>query len=130
VHAWEQWGEDCVQRLRGMFAFAIWDRTQQTLFLARDRLGIKPMHYAAAAGRDVRVRLGTEVDADLPGPVARDRPARGRGIFRLRLRAGTAHDFQARAQALPGHTHDPEGRQHARAPQRYWDVPFTPHARA
>ena len=46
VHAWEAWGPGCVQRLRGMFAFALWDRNQQTLFLARDRMGVKPMHYA------------------------------------------------------------------------------------
>ena len=42
IHAWEQWGEDCVHHLRGMFAFAIWDRNQQTFFMARDRLGVKP----------------------------------------------------------------------------------------
>ncbi|NOQ63324.1 MAG: amidotransferase 1, exosortase A system-associated [Methyloprofundus sp.] len=46
VYAWQAWGEDCVLRLRGMFAFAIWDREKQTLFLARDRLGIKPLFYA------------------------------------------------------------------------------------
>ncbi|MDP1684463.1 XrtA/PEP-CTERM system amidotransferase [Hydrogenophaga sp.] len=46
VHAWEAWGPGCVNRLRGMFAFALWDRNQQTLFLARDRMGVKPMHYA------------------------------------------------------------------------------------
>jgi asparagine synthase (glutamine-hydrolysing) len=46
VHGWEAWGEACVQRFRGMFAFALWDENQQTLFMARDRLGVKPMYYA------------------------------------------------------------------------------------
>jgi asparagine synthase (glutamine-hydrolysing) len=46
VHAWEAWGEACVKRFRGMFAFGLWDRNRQTLFLARDRLGVKPMYYA------------------------------------------------------------------------------------
>jgi asparagine synthase (glutamine-hydrolysing) len=45
LHGYEQWGERCVEKLRGMFAFAIWDEPRQQLFLARDRVGIKPLYY-------------------------------------------------------------------------------------
>jgi asparagine synthase (glutamine-hydrolysing) len=51
VHAYEQWGEECFARLRGMFGLALWDRRARTLLLARDRAGIKPLHYAEHGGR-------------------------------------------------------------------------------
>jgi asparagine synthase (glutamine-hydrolysing) len=52
LHAWREWGVDCVHHLRGMFAIGIWDQQQQSLFLARDRLGVKPMFYAMLPGHE------------------------------------------------------------------------------
>jgi len=51
VHAYEQWGPAAIERLRGMFAVAIWDGRDRSLLLARDRVGIKPLHYAVVADR-------------------------------------------------------------------------------
>lgn len=50
VHGWEQWGPSMVTRLRGMFAFVLWDRNCKTLFAARDRMGVKPLHYGRLQG--------------------------------------------------------------------------------
>ena len=62
VHAYEEYGEDCVTKLNGMFAFAIWDSLEQKLFLARDRLGIKPFYYFLTDGCLV---FGSELKAIL-----------------------------------------------------------------
>ncbi len=69
IHAWEEWGPDCLERLDGMFALALWDRARQTLFLARDRLGKKPLYHASLP--DGRFVFASEMGAlrqieDLP----------------------------------------------------------------
>ncbi|MBK1704753.1 N-acetylglutaminylglutamine amidotransferase [Halochromatium glycolicum] len=51
LKAWHAWGEDCVARLHGMFAFAVWDTNKRQLFLARDRFGIKPLYWSESGGR-------------------------------------------------------------------------------
>ncbi len=51
VHLYEEYGADCVDRLRGMFGFALWDSKRKLLLIARDRLGIKPLYYAESGGR-------------------------------------------------------------------------------
>jgi asparagine synthase (glutamine-hydrolysing) len=60
IHAYEQWGADCVTRFNGMFAFALWDSRKRELFLARDHLGIKPLYYVTLGDR---VLFGSEIKA-------------------------------------------------------------------
>ena len=64
LKAWHAWGEACVERLHGMFAFVVWDQHSRTLFLARDRLGIKPLYYASDRER---IRFASNPQALLAG---------------------------------------------------------------
>jgi asparagine synthase (glutamine-hydrolysing) len=70
VHAFEEWGIECVHRLRGMFALAIWDGRERELWLVRDRLGIKPLYWARYAGR---FAFGSEIKALLADPALQRR---------------------------------------------------------
>ncbi|MGN1041224.1 MAG: asparagine synthase (glutamine-hydrolyzing) [Acutalibacteraceae bacterium] len=65
IHGFEQWGEKVLDRLRGMFAFAIWDREEKTLFLARDPFGIKPLHWAHSGENFI---YGSEIKSILAFP--------------------------------------------------------------
>ncbi|MTJ83668.1 MAG: amidotransferase 1, exosortase A system-associated [Telmatospirillum sp.] len=66
VHAWEQWGPSSVERFRGMFAFALWDEQAETLFIARDQMGKKPLYYARLD--DGHLVFGSELKALLQHP--------------------------------------------------------------
>ena len=126
VHAWEEWGEDCVQRFRGMFAFALWDRNRETLFLARDRLGVKPLYYARL--RDGNLIFGSELKSLLVHPG-----------FEREIGPRAVEDYFAYGYVPEPHTiftqamKLPPGctlcvRRGAAFPEarEYWDVPFKP----
>ncbi len=63
-----EWGPECVQRFNGIFAFGIWDEAKQSLFLGRDRLGVKPLFYAAKGGAFI---FGSEIKAILANPLVK-----------------------------------------------------------
>src|SRR5690606_2869172 len=104
VHAWEEWGEGCVERFRGMFAFALWDRRRETLFLARDRLGVKPLHYALLP--DGQLLFGSELKSLLAhGGLARDiDPCAVEEYFALGYVAEPRSIFKMAQKLPPAHT--------------------------
>jgi asparagine synthase (glutamine-hydrolysing) len=125
VHAWEQWGEDCVLRLRGMFALALWDRNRQTLFLARDRLGVKPMHYALLD--DGTLVFGSELKSILAHPQLKREidPLAIEEYFALGYVAEPRTIFKQALKLPPGHLLTIKRGEPLRAPREYWDVRFT-----
>ena len=123
--AYAEWGPDCVERFNGMFALAIWDRRERSLFLARDRYGIKPLYYADL---DEAFLFGSEVKSLLqhPGLDARVSPPHLLEYFTFQnvFTDGTLFD---RVKMLP-----PAHRLLLREdsglarPGRYWDFEFSP----
>ncbi|HMU89704.1 MAG: amidotransferase 1, exosortase A system-associated [Pseudomonadales bacterium] len=122
---WAVWGEQCVDHFRGMFAFALWDRPRQTLFLARDRLGVKPLYYALIDGW---LLFGSELKVLLCDPRLSRRldPTAIEEYFAL----GYVPDpkcILSSVQKLPaGHTLCLQRGQGVPASREYWDIPFTP----
>jgi asparagine synthase (glutamine-hydrolysing) len=130
VHAWEQWGPDCVTRLRGMFAFVIWDRNRQQLFMARDRLGVKPLYYAVLD--DGTLLFGSELKSLMayqgPGGVALKRdidPLALEEYFSLGYVAEPRTVFRQARKLSPGHSLVVQRGQPVGEPREYWDVRFT-----
>jgi asparagine synthase (glutamine-hydrolysing) len=123
VHLYEQYGEDCVQHLRGMFAFAIWDRSRRRLFMARDRLGIKPLYYYY----DGKTLLfGSEIKAVLAHPGMK--PEFNRQTLAEYLAfgyiSGAESMYAGIRKLLPGHILRLDERGQLETSQ-YWDVNVT-----
>jgi len=123
IHLYEEYGADCVQHLRGMFAFAIWNRNTKTLFIARDRLGIKPLYYQLTPER---LLFGSEIKAVLAhGGI---RPEFNRAALPEYLAfgylSGEESFYAGIRKLLPGHamTIGPDGKAQIR---QYWDLDTT-----
>ncbi|HEY0782247.1 MAG TPA: asparagine synthase (glutamine-hydrolyzing) [Thermoanaerobaculia bacterium] len=127
VHLYEDLGSRCVDRLRGMFAFALWDERRRTLLLARDRVGIKPLYYSHHGGR---LAFASELKALLE---LADQPreldwAAVSHLFTFSTTPGERSIVDGVAKLPPGHllTASAGG---ALATRRYWQIEFAPNHR-
>ena len=124
VHAWRAWGEQCVDRFRGMFAFVLWDEKQQTAFMARDRLGVKPLYYAVLP--DGYLIAGSELKSLLAhGALARTiDPCAVEEYFALGYVPEPRTIFSSAAKLAAGHSLTVRRGAAVPAPREYWDVTF------
>jgi asparagine synthase (glutamine-hydrolysing) len=126
VHGWEAWGAECVKRFRGMFAFAIWDRNRDTLFLARDRMGVKPLHYSVLANGTVL--FASEIKGLLAVP-SLDRtldPLAVEEYFAYGYAADPRSIFKSVRKLPPACTLTIRRGAAIPDPHCYWDLPFKP----
>jgi asparagine synthase (glutamine-hydrolysing) len=125
VHAWEEYGFDCLARLHGMFAFAIYDLSKKQLFLARDRLGKKPLFYAFTTDG---FAFGSEIKALLLAPgVGRELDPIAVGEYTTYGNSLGARTIYASVHKLPpGHRMllDLNSSDLHREPERYWRLSF------
>ncbi|MEQ1661835.1 MAG: XrtA/PEP-CTERM system amidotransferase [Thiobacillus sp.] len=126
VHAWEAWGEACVTRFRGMFAFALWDRNQQTLFVVRDRFGVKPLYYAFLDSGEFI--FGSELKSLMAHPgLPRDiDPLAVEEYFAYGYVPEPRTIFKRAYKLPPGFTLTLKRGEARALPKQYWDMPFTP----
>jgi asparagine synthase (glutamine-hydrolysing) len=123
VHLYEELGEGCVEKLRGMFAFAIWDERDRSLFIARDRVGIKPLYYWMS---DRSLIFGSEIKAILADPEVHAEVAtavidRFLGFYYI---PGEETLFKNILKLAPGHYVKVKGGKVTIT--QYWDLHFTP----
>ena len=126
LYAYAAWGEACVTRFRGMFAFALWDRPRRQLFLARDRLGIKPLYYAPLA--DGTVLFGSELKAltacpQLPRQID---PLAVEDYFGFGYVPEPRTIYRAALKLPPGHTLTLRRGEPVPEPRQFWDLPLEP----
>lgn len=121
--AYEVFGEACVEMLEGMFAFAIWDARLERLFMARDRLGIKPLYYSVS---ESELRFGSEIKALLVEPVQSHTFNAGvlPAFLANRYLAGSETFFTGINKLLPGHTLQWTQKEGFRQ-RHYWQPPLT-----
>lgn len=125
VYAYREWGEDCVTRLLGMFAFAIWDRARQRLFCARDRVGIKPFYYAFDGNS---FTFASEIKAIVAAGAVQPR-ANSEGLQDYLTFQFCLHDktlFDGVKKLEPGHTATVQlgGERPVLKVRQYWDVSY------
>jgi asparagine synthase (glutamine-hydrolysing) len=124
VHAWAEWREACVAHLRGMFAFALWDEPRKTLFLARDRLGIKPLHYAVLP--DGHLLFASELKALLAHPdlPCRIDPCALEDYFAYGYVPDPKTIYRDVCKLRPGHWLSWQVGQRTPRQERYWQLRF------
>ncbi|WP_303917095.1 asparagine synthase (glutamine-hydrolyzing) [Subdoligranulum variabile] len=124
LHGWEEWGRDLLPRLRGMFAFALWDRESETLFCARDYFGIKPLYYYEA--EDGTLLFASEIKAFLDHPAFEKQLNESQLELYLSFQYSPGEDtfFRGVKKLLPAHclTLDGSGLR----VERWWQADFTP----
>ncbi|MEI6126453.1 MAG: asparagine synthase (glutamine-hydrolyzing) [Pseudomonadota bacterium] len=120
LHAYSQWGEECLSRLSGMFALCIWDAQAQELFLARDRFGIKPLYIAELS--DGTLLFGSEIKALLQYPSIKKElyPNAIDNLLTYGFNLAPHTFFEGIKQVLPGHCMKITGR--GMKTTQYWDI--------
>lgn len=120
LHAYEQWGDGCVERFRGMFAFAIWDAPRRRLLLARDRMGVKPLYWTRVGDR---LLFASEIKSILASGLVRAEAndAALPELLGARYLSGSETLFKGVHRLAPGHTL--VFQDGAITIRQYWDVP-------